>query len=168
MRLDSPEVLLREEIQAMYHAETQLVLALPRMAGRAKSPELVKAFENHLTQTKTHVLRLEKAAAHFGWSCCGRKSLAMQGAVMEGDLACGYGGDPALVDTVLIAASRNVEHLEMAYYQTLISLARMAGANEALQLFEQTLKEEQDTQKQLDEIAKQLGAGMMAGAGVSG
>lgn len=168
MRLDSPDRLLREEIQAMYHAETLLILALPRMAARAHTPDLSRAFENHLTQTRTHALRLEKAAAIFGWTCCGRKSLAMQGAVMEGDLACGYGGDPALVDTVLIAAARNVEHLEMAYYQTLISLARMVGSDEAVQLFETTLKEEQDTQSQLDELAKQLSASLTAGAGVSG
>ena len=73
MKLDSLRTLWIEEMKDLYNAENQLLKALPKMAKRATTPELKKAFESHLEETQGHVERLdeifvklaaETAAAH--------------------------------------------------------------------------------------------------------
>ena len=49
-----------DELKDIYNAENQLVKALPKMAKAASSEELRTGFEEHLEQTKSHVLRLEQ------------------------------------------------------------------------------------------------------------
>lgn len=60
MKIESLEELFVEELKDLYHAEKQLVKALPKMAKAATSEELRTAFTDHLEQAKNHVLRLEQ------------------------------------------------------------------------------------------------------------
>jgi ferritin-like metal-binding protein YciE len=48
MAVKSVNDLLLDELRDIYHAEKQLVKALPKMAKKAKSDELRQAFEHHL------------------------------------------------------------------------------------------------------------------------
>ena len=48
MSLDSLDKLFLEELKDVYNAEKQIVAALPRMAKAAETPDLKKAFTNHL------------------------------------------------------------------------------------------------------------------------
>src|SRR6187455_208340 len=50
-----------DELRDIYHAEKQLVKALPKLVKAASSPELREAFQNHLGETEEHVSRLEQA-----------------------------------------------------------------------------------------------------------
>src|SRR5438309_2328908 len=50
-----------DTLRDMYHAEGQLVKALPKMAKAAHNPELKRGFETHLKQTEQHVKRVEQA-----------------------------------------------------------------------------------------------------------
>jgi ferritin-like metal-binding protein YciE len=59
-KIDSLEGLLLHEVKDLYHAEKQLVKALPKVAKKAYSPELKTAVEEHLQQTEEHVNRLER------------------------------------------------------------------------------------------------------------
>ena len=45
-----------EELKDLYSAENQLVKALPKMAKASTSEELRAGFEEHLNQTKEHVM----------------------------------------------------------------------------------------------------------------
>jgi len=74
-RLNSLENLLLHELQDMYHAEQQLVKALPKVAKKAASPMLKSAVEEHLQQTEGHVNRLEQAFQMLGQPAKGRKSV---------------------------------------------------------------------------------------------
>jgi hypothetical protein len=49
--------LFEHTLMDIYYAENQILKALPKLAQKAKSPELKKAFEAHLTQTEDHVKR---------------------------------------------------------------------------------------------------------------
>ena len=60
MSLDSLQSLFLDELKDVYHAEKQLVEALPRMAKAADSAELQQAFSDHLAETKGQVERLER------------------------------------------------------------------------------------------------------------
>jgi ferritin-like metal-binding protein YciE len=52
MSLKSVQDLLIDELRDIYHAERQLVKALPKMAKAAKSAKLRQAFEHHLEETR--------------------------------------------------------------------------------------------------------------------
>ena len=60
MAVKSVNDLLMDELQDIYHAEKQLVKALPKMAKKAKSDKLRQAVEHHLEETKGQVERLEQ------------------------------------------------------------------------------------------------------------
>jgi ferritin-like metal-binding protein YciE len=47
------------QLQDIYHAEKQLVKALPKMADKATDKQLRQGFLTHLEETKAHVQRLE-------------------------------------------------------------------------------------------------------------
>jgi ferritin-like metal-binding protein YciE len=52
MSIKNLQDLMMEELRDMYHAENQLVKALPKMAKAASTPALKEAFERHLQQTQ--------------------------------------------------------------------------------------------------------------------
>src|SRR6266446_6150758 len=66
IKLDSLRTLWIEEMRDLYNAENQLLKALPKMAKRASTPELRKAFQSHLEETKTHVERLDEIFDRLG------------------------------------------------------------------------------------------------------
>src|SRR4051812_1271226 len=49
----------KNQIENLYDAENRLTNALPKMADAAGSGVLRQAFQNHLSETKGHVSRLE-------------------------------------------------------------------------------------------------------------
>ena len=64
-----------------------------------------------------------------------------------------YKGSPAL-DAGLLAAAQAVEHYEISRYGTLRAWAEKLGLNEAVELLQETLEEEEATDEALTEIAK--------------
>lgn len=153
MRLDRELDLIAQMVQAMYDAENQLILALPRVAARAASPDLRASLRDHLEKTRAHAARLAQAAAVLGVPCSGRKSLAMQGLLKDGEQSLGYGGAEVLVDAAIIASCQAVEHFEISQYQALQELCARAGAEDVAGLVEQTLAEEERASRTLAEIA---------------
>ncbi|MDX2116149.1 MAG: DUF892 family protein [Planctomycetota bacterium] len=160
MRIDTPAILFEQMLQGLYSAETQLILALPRVAARADSPELREAIERHLEQTRGQVSRIERIADMLKMDCSGKSCLGMMGILKEGDEDLGYGGDPMLVDSVIIASSQKVEHYEIASYIGTLRLARDLGSRSAdvMALLTETLEEEEETDEILNELAESLRA----------
>ena len=64
-----------------------------------------------------------------------------------------FKGTQAL-DAGLVSAAQAVEHYEIARYGTLATWAKQLGHKEALDLFLQTLAEEEATDKKLTDLAK--------------
>ena len=65
-----------------------------------------------------------------------------------------FAGGPAL-DAGLIAAAQAVEHYEIARYGALRSWAELAGLDDAANLLDETLIEEQDTDTLLTQLAEE-------------
>ncbi len=142
-----------EQLRDILWAENHLVKALPKMAKAAKSSNLRKAFESHLSETKGHVDRLGQVLDSMGLSARGKKCPAMEGLLKEGDeIAEDYKDSPAL-DAALICAAQKVEHYEIATYGTLCAFARRLGHNSAADLLEKTLKEESACDEKLTKLA---------------
>lgn len=138
----------------LYNAENQLVKALPKMAKAASTPDLRKAFESHLKETKTHVERLEKIFKKLGEKPSGKTCKAMKGLVEEGSEMTKEEGSGVVIDAGLIGAAQRVEHYEMAGYGVVRTFASVLGESEAKKLLQTTLDEEGAADKKLTKIAE--------------
>ena len=142
-----------EELKDIYSAENQMVKALPKMAKAATSEDLRAGFEEHLTQTKEHVARLEKIFKALGESPRGKKCKGMEGLIKEGAEMIEEDPAPEELDAGLISAAQRVEHYEIAAYGCVRTYAELLGEDDAVALLAQTLEEEKETDQTLTELA---------------
>ncbi|MFM7021856.1 MAG: ferritin-like domain-containing protein [Flavobacteriales bacterium] len=149
--------LLEEGLKDIYSAESQLVKALPKMAKAAKSEELKAAFLEHLEQTKGQVERLNEV---FRMLDISKKDVetceAMKGLVEEGDKIIEDFEKNAVRDAALIIGAQKVEHYEIASYGSLCEIADILEHDEVKELLGATLEEEESTDENLNELAKQI------------
>jgi len=150
--------LLIEELRDIYHAEGQLVKALPKMAKAAKSPQLKQAFQQHLTETEGHVERLQQAFELLGEKERGKPCKGMMGLVEEGKETINQGKDQdqVIADLALIGAAQRVEHYEIAAYGTARAMAEQLRQDKVASLLSQTLEEEEKADLALTNIAEPL------------
>jgi len=153
MKLETLDNLFVHELKDLLSAEKQLVKALPKMAKGAANEALRMAFEEHLEQTKGHVQRLEKVFDLVNKTARAEHCKAMEGLIEEGSDLLEEEGEEAVKDAALIGAAQKVEHYEISGYGTARTLAQMLGLNEAVQLLQETLDEEKETDEKLTELA---------------
>jgi ferritin-like metal-binding protein YciE len=140
-------------LKDMYHAEKQLLKALPKLAKNSKDPDLKKAFTAHLKETEGQVKRLEKVFGLLGKKPQGIPCKAMQGLIEEGKEAIEEIEDAEVLDAALLAGAQAVEHYEISRYGTLIAWANQIGLTQAVQLLDANLSEEKNADKLLNTIA---------------
>ncbi|HZI88947.1 MAG TPA: ferritin-like domain-containing protein [Candidatus Polarisedimenticolia bacterium] len=156
MAIENLRELFVEQLKDMYDAEQRIVKALPKMAREATSEELSSAFEEHLAQTQEHVSRLERVFGIVGESPSKKTCKATVGLLEEGEEVMKEDAPESVLDAGLIAAAQKVEHYEMATYGCLRDWAQLLGLSEAVDLLQETLDEEGETDKKLTEIAQSL------------
>jgi ferritin-like metal-binding protein YciE len=156
MKMDTLREMFVEELKDLYHAENQLLKALPKMAKAATSADLKRAFESHLKETKVHVERLEEVFASLDEAVKGKKCKAMQGLVEEGAEWMEEDADPDVMDAGLIACAQRVEHYEMAGYGCVRTYAQVLGESTAAKLLQKTLDEEGAADKKLTQLAERI------------
>jgi ferritin-like metal-binding protein YciE len=150
------DTLFHDTLKDIYFAEKKILGALPKMAKAAQSDELRAAFEKHEGETETHVERLEKVFEMIDAKPQGKTCDAIIGLIEEGqEIMKEYKGSPAL-DSGLLAGAQAVEHYEISRYGTLKTWAEELGLNDAVQLLDETLQEEKDTDAALSEIAESV------------
>jgi ferritin-like metal-binding protein YciE len=153
MAVKSVQDLLIDELRDIYHAEKQLVKALPKMAKATKSDKLRQAIEHHLEETKGQVDRLEQVFDKLDTRTRGKTCEAMEGLIEEAKEMMEEIKTPEVLDVALIAAAQKVEHYEIASYGSVCALAEALGQNEVAQLLNQTLEEEKQADQKLNQIA---------------
>jgi ferritin-like metal-binding protein YciE len=145
--------LFLDTLKDIYYAEKQIVKALPQMADAAQSADLKAGFEQHLLETKNQVDRLEQVFELMGKPAAGKTCDAILGILEEGkSVMADFKGTEAL-DAGLVSSAQAVEHYEIARYGTLLAWARQLGMSDAAILLEETLKEEEATDRALTKIA---------------
>lgn len=153
MKVDSLKKLYIHSLKDLYHAENQILEALPKMEKAAHSQELKNGFRDHLLQTRGQVTRLEQIFKGLDMSPQGVKCEAIAGLLEEGEEAIKEIEDPEVRDAGLIAAAQKVEHYEIASYGTVRTFAQMLGQDQAAELLTQTLDEESSTDQRLTDLA---------------
>ncbi len=148
--------LFAQTLRDINYAEQEIVRALPEMIENSTNSRLRSAFENHLAETKQHIVRLEKVFEMHGSQpkvvdCPAIDGILKEAKEIMGDIKL---DDKDVLDAAMIAAAQAVEHYEIARYGTLISWARQLGLDECANLLDETLQEEKAADKKLTEVAE--------------
>ena len=146
--------LLIDELRDIYHAERQLVRALPKLAKAATSPDLREALESHLAETEEQVSRVEQAFAMLNEAAKTKTCAGMTGIVEEGSELIKESDKGAALDAGIIAGAQRAEHYEMAAYGSLMAWARALGHDDVAELLSASLEEEKAADKKLTELAE--------------
>jgi len=155
MEMNAMEDLLLQELTELYGAEQQIVKALPKMAKGAHDSKLRGAFGVHLKQTQNHIERLKKVFNMLGREAEAGDCEPISEIIKQGDaLIALKGADPSILDAALITAAQKVEHYEIALYGTARSHARLLGYIKVGELLAETLREEEETDALLTQLAK--------------
>ena len=105
--------LFQETLKDIYHAEKQILKALPKMAKAANSDQLRQAFEKHRTETEGQVERLEKIFEIIGKPARAKPCEAIKGLVEEGKEVMEDFKDSAALDAGLRAGRRALRDLSL-------------------------------------------------------
>ncbi len=143
----------------LHSAESQLLEALPKMAAASTDPALVGAFNSHLQETKTHVVRLEKVANLLGTSPFGLTCQAMKGLIKEGQETIEEDAEASIKDLALITAAQKVEHYEISGYGSAKALAEALARQDIIGILQTTMDEECGADKTLTALAAKIVGG---------
>lgn len=156
-----------DNLRDILSAERQLVQALPKMAKGATDDDLRTAFNDHLTQTKEHVSRLEQVFEELGVTPRAKHCKGMEGLIEEGKEVLEAEGEGAAIDAALLAAAQRVEHYEIAAYGSVIAMADQMGHTTVAEILRRTLEEERAADELLTGVAEG-GINAEANAGAEG
>lgn len=141
-------------LQDIYYAENQITKALPKMIGKATSPELKQGFEMHLRETEGQIARLERVFEMHGEKPKAVQCPAIDGIIKEANEVAGDIADKDVLDAALVASAQAVEHYEITRYGTLIAWAKQLGRDDCAAVLAETLEEEKATDAKLSQMAE--------------
>ncbi len=153
MSIATLEDLFAHTVQDIYYAEQQIAKSLPKLSQSASSPELKKAFEKHLEETKGQIERLKQVFKEIGQPAKGERCPAIEGILTEADQLMAEIEDASVLDAALLSGAQAVEHYEITRYGTLIAWAKQLGHKEIVKLLQVTLTEEENTDSALSKLA---------------
>lgn len=153
-RMNTLHEALIDEIRDLYHAEKQLVKALPKLAKAATHADLKKALQTHLGETESQVERLERVFALLEQKPRAKVCAGMAGIIEEGSEMLGEDADDAVRDAMIIAAAQRAEHYEVAAYGTASAWAEQLGLKDVAKLLRETLEEEEAADRKLSGLAE--------------
>ena len=142
-----------DSLKDIYWAEKALTKALPKMAKKASSENLINTINDHLNVTQEQVVRLEEVFKLIGEKASAKKCDAMEGLIKEGESIMEETQEGPVRDAGIIGASQKIEHYEIASYGTLAAYAQTLEEEDALALLQQTLEEEKEADSLLTEVA---------------
>jgi ferritin-like metal-binding protein YciE len=156
MKFDSLHTLYVKELRDLYHAEKQILKALPKIVDAADSPELREALSNHFRETQTHVTRLERVFQLHNEEAKAETCKGMEGILDEGKEIVDHDENRQVRNAGIIASAQKVEHYEIAAYGSVRTWAGQMGHTQAAEILQQTLDEENAADAKLTQIARTL------------
>lgn len=101
--------------------------ALPKMAEKAHSAQLRRAFLHHLKETEGQVDRVGQVFALCNRKPIGETCPAIEGILEEGEKDMKNADDPDVLDASMTADAQAIEPYEIARYGTLVAWAPISS-----------------------------------------
>lgn len=159
MSIDSTEDLFVSGLKHVYYTEQRLVDALEELEQTSTSEELREGFAEHRAETQNHIDRLETVFDEVGESPEGKEDPVIEGMVQAHEEFLDEDPSEDALDRFNIAAGQKSEHYEIATYGNLIPMADQIGLDEAADLLEANMREEQDELDSLSELGEEFDYG---------
>ena len=156
MKLNSLHELLVSELHDLLSAERQLLQILPKVIKRATHSQLREALQEHFQETTAQEQRLQQCFQKLGIAAQPGRSHGMIGIVsgwMELDAA---EAQQDVMDAAIIATIQRMEHYEIAGYGCAHAFAEVLEENEVASLLLETLREEEDCDRNLTRLAQSV------------
>lgn len=150
-------------LKEIYDAEHQIVQALPQLIQMASHGDLKDSLSKHLDETRNQVQRLNKVFNILGETPERVPYKPLQALIEEGQKIDQRNYGPAVRDACLIIGAQQIEHLEMAVYGSLCSLAEQLNDSDfeddidfdkVVDLLDESLDEESSADKKLTRVAE--------------
>jgi ferritin-like metal-binding protein YciE len=155
--MTKPQELFEHELKDVYYAEKALERMLPTLAQEANNPELTRAFQKHLQETREQIQNLDKVFREIGKPPQGESCPGIDGIKAEHDkFMREESATTDIRDVFLTGAAARTEHYEIAAYTGLISKARTLGEKKAVELLDKNLRQEKEALKTVESISKRL------------
>jgi ferritin-like metal-binding protein YciE len=150
-----------EDLRTLYIAELRKALdmeqkitkALPKMIEKSTDTQLATAFRNHLTETESHVAKVESLLRDATDDASTSTCKVISSLITSAEDNIKDAGDPSIRDITLIASAQQVEHHEIAVYGTLRTWAELLGNDAAAETLESILEEEKNADELLSTIS---------------
>ncbi|GAB3671330.1 ferritin-like domain-containing protein [Halopiger thermotolerans] len=155
MSMDTIQDLFEHGLEDIYHAEHQLLDALEDLEENTEHEEIANAFAEHREETQGQIDRLEEVFETFGEPPEKEECEGVEGLIEEYEEFTSMDPSQEVMDYHNMAAAEKTEHYEIAAYGNLIPLADQLGMDEAADLLEQNLREEQEALEKLKELTEQ-------------
>jgi ferritin-like metal-binding protein YciE len=155
----SVDALFRTRLRQMLYVETALAEeVLPRLLREAHSTDLRFAFERHLAETEGHVDSVRDVLSELGVRAESEQSPALQALVAEHDRMIEHleAGENVAADVVHGMAAAATEHLEMASYDLLSTLADALGEETVSTRLREILEQEELALELVDRAVTKL------------
>ncbi|EMA37897.1 hypothetical protein C445_00580 [Halobiforma lacisalsi AJ5] len=152
--MDTIQDLFEHGLEDIYHAEHQLVDALEDLEENTERDEIAEAFAEHREETQGQIDRLEEVFEMFGEPPEKEECEGIEGLIEEYEEFESMDPAQEVMDYHNMAAAEKTEHYEIAAYGNLIPLADQLGMDEAADLLEENLREEQDALDELKELTE--------------
>ena len=159
-QLTTPREFLGACLRQMLWIERQLADdVLPRLREQAHAPDLRHGFDRHLVETKAHAATVRDILGDLHVSVEPEESPSFRGLLAEHEQLVGQvpENDHLLNDLAHAVAALATEHLELATYESLVSLAESLGEEEVgIRLREVLEQEEIALEQVVSALAKLL------------
>jgi ferritin-like metal-binding protein YciE len=136
----------------MEHTSLKLLQELQEKTNRAELREL---FAAHEAETRQHISNIERSFDLLGEEVETNPSPAIEGLAKEGESSLKK-IDDAIIDAGILAGANEVEHHEIAVYETLVNNAHARGAEDVANLLQQNLNQEKTAVEKISAAAHRI------------
>ena len=155
---DTGRELFEHELRDIFDAENKLTNALETMSKKTGDEQLSNAFAEHKSVTQKQVQRLERVFEIIDRSPRRETCYGINGLIEEfTKFVKDEEPSQEVLDAFATGAAMKVEAYEIVSYKSLIKLAQQLGLSDAIPLFEESLREEQETAQELEQMAELVG-----------
>lgn len=162
MTPDTTEELLVDGLQEMYYTEQQLLDALEMLSEQTQDQETSDAFAEHREETKGQIHRLERIFEDMEMEPQTKENPVVDAMIQHHEEIASE-ADGEVLDRYNMAVGQKTEHLEIAAYGNLTSLAGKLGYDECADLLEETLREEEEALEEVTQTSEQFDQQEIAG-----